>query len=203
MEWGTWKIANSFAYADSSNGTIDNHAYYLKGTPTPEDFNLGNTNYTYAGDAGGTWWTDAGGIALSGTFSYQINNTAITDFDLNVVDNTASPSYGVSIENATVGMSDNSFSITGGIWEFHRTTAAATAATYKSASGSLYGPNAESVGGVWGMREDDTTSSLAASGYFEGSKGATPQTPPTMPTQPKGGGGGADDAGGGGEGAVH
>ncbi len=195
MEWGKWNITDSFTYGNNKSGSIDNYAYYVLGEPTPDTYDLGNSTYTYSGTAQGTWWSATGGTTLTGTFSFEFNRTSVSDFDLSVTGNDGTNDLGVQIDSATGSLNGTQFGIDSntGTWKFHSSGAVIQSATGADANGSLYGPNAENAGGVWGMKSGD----YGANGYFEGTKGATPATAPRMPIHNvgDGGGGGENDAG--------
>jgi len=73
--------------------------------------------------------------------------------------------HSAKIENASGSFSSSHFNIdTGtGYWYLDNATG-----TYdKGAHGSLYGPNGEYIGGVWGICKDSST---GATGIFQGSK---------------------------------
>ncbi|MBN2125733.1 MAG: hypothetical protein JW821_15660, partial [Deltaproteobacteria bacterium] len=62
---------------------------------------------------------------------------------------------------------DGTFSVSGGTWLISAEGSVGSP-TSKAASGRLYGPNAEEIGGVWGMSYEDECAKLNAAGVFAG-----------------------------------
>ncbi len=187
MEWGRWNVLETFYYdydneipSLSSQGSISNYAYYVKGVPTPGGVNVGLENYTYTGSAGGTWWSPGGtGEALNsnGIFQCTINGAnGFTSFSMSVdngVDDTTSAYRGVEISGASGTISGSDFVVNAGTFELIEGTTrhiAGLNGTY----GSFYGPNAENTGGIWAMKKE-ADSNIGANGFFEGTQ--QPSTP--------------------------
>jgi len=161
LEWG-YATMPSFAVG-TENFAVDNNAYYVFGqsTPSADLMSLSGSGY-YMGDAFGTYWTSAGGVDMSGSFSCDVNfsSKTLSGFHLSVSGANAS----ASITNATgtIG-ADAHFQLTGGDWKLNGVTPANT-----NAGGSLYGPSGSYIGGPWGM----STDKAAAAGIYKGVKGA-------------------------------
>ena len=101
---------------------------------------------------------------MTGTFSCDVSSSSISNFVVSV----SGGGKTAFISGASGTFNSSSFDInTGtGIWELGP-TGSTVSAVYKSAHGSLYGPNGEFVGGAWGMKKD---SANGATGIFQGSK---------------------------------
>jgi len=199
MEWGFW--AMSLWVSDGSSPypkefAVTDRAYYIDGLVTPDAAVAGMAGaYTYAGPAWGTYFNGGGGTDMTGIFSCAIDMTSktVTDFDMSV-SKTMGPS--ATIGNATgsfVG-SSGEFKITGGDWSLTVYPSAPMpivvggviqAGASASCTGSLFGPNAEHMGGAWAM--DKGSGNHAAVGIFVGDKGGAPippAVPPVIPSPP-------------------
>ena len=137
--------------------------------------------YTYAGSAWGTYFDGGGGTDMVGTFTCEIDMTAnaVTDFDMSV---SGAGSRSASINNASGSFigSSGEFNITGGNWFLSNPSPVSPVST--SCTGSLFGPNAEHMGGAWAM--DVGSGNNAAVGIFVGDKGGTPTIPALPPAIP-------------------
>jgi len=161
LEWG-YATMPSFA-VDTDNFAVNNNAYYVFGRSTPSADLMSLTGSAiYYGDAFGTYWTSAGGVNMSGSFSCDVNfaTKALTNFSLGV--SGANVSAGISGASGTIG-SDAHFQLTGGTWNLNGVTP-----TNTNAGGSLYGPSGSYIGGPWGM----STDKAAAAGIYKGMKSA-------------------------------
>ena len=157
LEWGYWTMPNSFTIGDKTY-LIDNRGYYICGDDTSSMPTTSTADYS--GHAYGTYWSSGGGTDMIGSFSCDVNfNTAaISDFDMTV----SSGGQSASIENASgTYNSDSTFSISNGTWSLNGSTP-----DDKMCHGSFYGPNADSIGGAWGMYKGTE----GAVGIFEGEK---------------------------------
>jgi len=165
MEWGWWTMGTAVTMA-GVDYLIDNKGYYIFGGVTPPTVVAGISG-TYSGDAYGTYWTTSNGTDMTGTFSCEVNGTSgsISNFGLDV----SGGAYSASISGAGGSFSGSSFGISGGTWDLNGNTPSG-----RSCSGSLYGPNAEHIGGAWGMFYDPTPASdgdeNGAAGIFQGTK---------------------------------
>ncbi|MEI7636287.1 MAG: FecR family protein [Syntrophus sp. (in: bacteria)] len=162
VEWGYATVPGSFTVGNTSYA-IDNRTYWITGNNTPSLAVIPGSSATYSGGAGGTYWTAAGGINMSGTFSGDVNFTSamLSNFNLDVSGSGAS----AYIHNASgYFASDASFTITpsSGTWNLNGVTPDRT-----TAIGSLYGSTGVVMGGVWGMYS--TANNTAAVGIFGGS----------------------------------
>lgn len=161
MEWGYWTYTDPIIIGENSY-YFDNKGYYIFGDPTTSDVVSGmHGSFAYSGDAGGTYYTGSGGVDMSGSFSCNVNfdSGSINNFTLSV---SGSGTYSASITNASGSFSGSEFSITGGTWDLNGGRPAK-----KSAYGSFYGPNAQYIGGAWGMYYDSYN---GAAGIFKGSR---------------------------------
>lgn len=159
MEWG-WATIPAFT-VDGINYAVDNRAYYLLGTNTPTLDGFSGTA-RYSGNAYGTYWTAAGGVNMTGSFSCDVSLASsvgnVSGFALDVSGSGAEAH--ISGATGTIG-SDASFTLSGGAWSLNGVTPDQT-----SASGSLYSKYASYVGGVWGM----STANAGAVGNYQGGR---------------------------------
>jgi hypothetical protein len=165
QEWGYWTLSNPFVVGTDTYA-IAGKGYYMVGEPTPDAALAGfSGTAAYTGNAWGTYY---GGHDMTGTFSCDVDFDAtagqISNFGLSVTDGT----YSASITGAAGSFQGTSgaFSITGGTWQLQDASSSYTPGETR-ASGALYGPNAEHVGGAWGMRYD---TAQGATGIFQGNK---------------------------------
>jgi hypothetical protein len=154
MQWGYWTMTNPVVLGGNSY-TVDNKAYYVVGEATYDIDKLKSFgNVTYSGSAWGTYFSPAGGSDMTGSFSTHVNlnNGAISNFTLAVsggarsasVSNATGQIYGYT-HNAT-NCSHFELDPTSGTWLLN-----GGPPTNKAAHGTLYGPNGEHIGGIWGM----------------------------------------------------
>ena len=175
MEWGRWNTKRSF-YMDTSRtlcGWVDN-GYYIFGDVTTDakmsDLASANVQATYTGDAYGTYWTSGGGKDMSGYFQADVDFLpgTITGFEVHVQE-PVTGGVSATISDASGTLSGSQFSIdpSTGTW-----LVGGNDADQKAAYGSFYGPNADSMGGVWRMDISPNGSADAhAVGIFQGNKG--------------------------------
>jgi hypothetical protein len=152
MEWGYWTQTTEMPYTNGYKYWVNNSGYYIEGISTP-DISALSEKWTYEGRAEGTYWTSDGGINMTGSFSADVNfgatSNQISNFSLNVADPSPEPTHYVEITGAGgsfVGGGSPHFTVGGGSWSIKGTEAGSTAGY-----GSFYGPNAEAMGGVWGV----------------------------------------------------
>jgi hypothetical protein len=182
MKWGFWAMSRWVPTTPSPYSyAVTDRAYYLDGVTTPDDAVAGMAgSYTYAGSAWGTYFDGGGGTDMVGTFNCGIDMTArtVTNFDMSV----SGGGKSASIINATGSFNGSSgeFNITGGTWELGNPSPLIPVS--KSCTGSLFGPNAEHMGGAWAM--DYGSGNNAAVGIFIGDKNGTPTTPAMPPPIP-------------------
>ncbi|MBU2620787.1 MAG: FecR family protein [Pseudomonadota bacterium] len=178
MEWGFWAMSRWVPSIPSPSYAVTDRAYYIDGLVTSDAAVAGMAGaYTYAGPAWGTYFNGFRGTDMVGTFTSEINMTAnrVTDFDMSV----SGGSYSASINNASgdfIG-SSGEFKIMGGNWSLNNPTSmpimvngAIQSGASASCTGSLFGPNAEHMGGAWAM--DKGSANNAAVGIFIGDKAA-------------------------------
>ncbi len=180
MEWGFWAMSRWVPLTFPSYAVTD-RAYYLDGLVTPDAAVAGMSGaYTYAGSAWGTYFNGFGGTDMVGFFTSEINMTAktVTDFDMSVSGGGRSAFIG-NASGSFIG-SSGEFKITGGTWELSNQST--FNAVSRSCTGSLFGPNAEHMGGAWAM--DAGNNNNAAVGIFVGNKGGAPITPAMPPVIP-------------------
>ncbi|MBU1183340.1 MAG: FecR family protein [Proteobacteria bacterium] len=182
MEWGFWAMSRWVPVDGNPSFAVTDRAYYIDGLSTPDAVVAGMTgSHTYAGPAWGTYFNGFGGIDMTGSFTSGINMTArtVTNFYMTVSDGDG---YSASINGAGsfIG-SSGEFKITGGNWYLNGTPPISASCT-----GSLFGPNAEHMGGAWAM--DVGAGNNAAVGIFVGDKGgaqtAPSSAPPALPSPP-------------------
>jgi hypothetical protein len=171
MKWGYWTMTELVTIG-TEDYYINNKAYYLIGQATDNLDRVRNLgNVTYSGSAWGTFWSAAGGADMSGSFNTKVNfnSGALTDFNLSVSGGGRSASISGAGGNIYEygNLANNScshFDIdhASGEWKLD-----GVAPVYKAAQGTLYGPNGEHIGGVWGMYGN---SSEGAAGIFQGSR---------------------------------
>ena len=172
QEWGYWTMTDPFAVGGTSYA-VDNRGYYINGQSTT-DANMAalktsGLSATYSGNAYGTYWTANGGVKMGldvgeGSFSTDVNFTsgALSSFSINV-SNTA--------EGKSFLLTDGSGSFTSGTSHFQVTgtgqiTGSASNSADVKAYGSLYGANAQAIGGAWVVGSPAT----GVSGVFQGMK---------------------------------
>ena len=128
---------------------------------------LASVSGTYRGNAHGTYWTSAGGEKMSGNFSSYVDfgSSLISNFKVDV----SGGGHRVLIEGASGYFTAGSqFEIapSSGVWEIDGIKT--TFDDYKEASGSVYGPNGEAIGGIWKL--DNDANDAHATGMFQGTK---------------------------------
>jgi hypothetical protein len=85
-------------------------------------------------------------------------------FNLNVSDGTGD--HSANITGAFGSLNGSEFNLSGGTWTLFK-EGGTKSPFNQSLQGSLYGPNGEEMGGVWGMYYND---GHAATGVFVGDK---------------------------------
>lgn len=174
MDWGYWTMSTP-VNAGADQYYINNKAYYVLGQATENLDRLKNLGeVAYSGSAWGTYWAAAGGTDLSGAFSTKVNlnNGAVSEFTMELKDtlggtkakilNASGTVYGYANPgNNNCGHFD--INPASGTWALNNSSANLK----NAAQGALYGPNAEHIGGVWGMYRDSTE---GAAGVFQGSR---------------------------------
>jgi hypothetical protein len=154
-----------------SDGTydysFDNKGYYVFGDATTStqtsDLASSQVSGTYIGNAYGTYWTNSGGVDMSGNFSAHVDffSSAISNFNVDV----SGGSHSVLIDGASGNFTTASqFQVnSGGTWEIDGNPASS-----KEAYGSVYGPNGEGIGGVWKL--DNDYENAHTTGMFQGTR---------------------------------
>jgi len=173
MEWGYWTQTAPMQDGESDYYYVNNRGYYIAGDNTIDMASLNiNAWWLYSGGAEGTYWEAAGGTNMTGTFDAKVNFMvgAIYDFNLSVE---GGDHY------ARVTGAGGGFDNRGGASNFNVVGGTAVIGSQQSngtfmASGSVYGPAAQSIGGVWGIVENILVPTKYATGIFHGDKqGAT------------------------------
>ena len=170
MEWGYWTQTQAMPGQSVAVYFFDNRGYYVFGDYTTNgrmsDLALNEVSGTYSGDAHGTYWTDTGGANMSGSFSAHVTfaSGSISDFNVGV----SGDGHSVLIDGASGGFTSGSqFEINPGTgtWQIDGADADTGA---KEAYGSVYGTNAEAIGGVWKL--DNDSQGAHATGMFQGTR---------------------------------
>lgn len=166
MEWGYWTQTVPMPDTGGYTNWVDNRGYYIAGDNTSDIQHLSGNIFNYSGGAEGTYWTDAGGANMTGSFNATVNfsTPSVTDFDLSV----SGEGHSVSITNAGGSMSGSAFALSGGTWQIDSSAAMSTAG-----HGSVYGPDAQAIGGVWGIVASGVPPYYTyqhASGIFHGTR---------------------------------
>jgi hypothetical protein len=168
MKWGSWTQTDGMIDTNGDNNWVNNPGYYITGEPT---LNLPSSGtYIYEGWAEGTYWTangglPGGGIPMTGDFNATVDfgvtaGNQITSFNLDIEGGVDPNIHNVTIVNATGSFGAGPhFVLSGGLWFID-----GAGADSKAGYGSFYGPNAEAMGGVWGVRE--LSGDRYASGIF-------------------------------------
>lgn len=176
MEWGYWTQAQPMPDNSEKKYLFDNRGYRVVGDFTHDSKmnSLIENNFsgTYSGTAYGTYWTATSGADMSGTFSAQINFGAaipITNFGIHIFGD----GHTVDISGAEGQFTDPNHpshfvvpSGATGTWKIDGVNAD-TGIYEKIAYGSVYGSNAEAIGGVWKI---DTPAPGHATGMFQGNR---------------------------------
>ena len=163
MTWGRWTM-NDPVSIGAHDYTIDDIARYIYGQTTPNEAVAGFSGTAqYTGDAYGAY---VGNIFMDGNFSSDVNfnNSQVSNFNLNVSDGTGD--HTANITGAFGSLNGSEFNLSGGTWNLFKEGGTKTP-SHQSLQGSLYGPNGEEMGGVWGMYYND---GHAATGVFVGDK---------------------------------
>jgi hypothetical protein len=167
MTWGRWTM-NDPVTIDGHEYTVDDIARYIFGQTTPNETVAGFSGPArYSGNAYGTY---VGDVFMHGDFSCNVNfdSGSVNNFDLDVSSN--DNSHGAHIVDAFGSLNGSEFNLSGGTWSLEKEGGTKTPA-YQGLQGSLFGPNAEETGGVWGMYYNDEH---AATGVFLGNKQTVP-----------------------------
>lgn len=166
LAYGQWEHSGSFTGTDTHQ--FVNHGWWLNGYAPPADIIAQQKgSIPYSGDAYGTLYheqTDA--CDLSGSFSATANfdTGSIQNFSLAVTDG---GTRGATISGGGGSIqSDGTFKIIGGQWHLIHDEISYDP-SHKGAHGRFFGPNAEEIGGDWGMSYG---SLIGASGVWAGKK---------------------------------
>lgn len=171
QEWGYWTLPIAFP-ADGNFFLIDNKAYYILGDHTPDAAMSGfNGTGNFTGMALGTYYSVTGGTDMAGDFSCQVdfNTNSISNFNMEVTGDGKSAAITGATGGFNSGSSHFELNSNSGTWILSNGATPFNPPTYRHSSGSLYGPNAEHIGGAWAM-EQSRTNGDAAVGIFQGDK---------------------------------
>jgi hypothetical protein len=171
-QWGYWQ-SNQPADFIHDNGNyyrlVMDRAWFLEGNHVTTAAEMPSGNYAYSGGAYGTYQGPQA-YALSGAFNCQVNFGAaqVQNFNLDVGDGDAA--HRVIINQSTsISVNRNA---NGNYFTFNGASGTATiggsASTFR-VNGSLYGPQAEEIGGNWGVVKTGPGAE-GATGIFAGSR---------------------------------
>jgi hypothetical protein len=177
MEWGYWSRTDPMNDTNEvDNWVINNSGYYIAGDNTP-DISALNQAWTYSGESKGTYWVDDGsssqssGIDMAGAFSADVNfamtSGQISNFDLAV--SGGGNSVTISGAGGSFAGASSHFTLSGGAWEIN-----GGAADDKAGYGSVYGPAAEAMGGVWGVKKSGDYTETATGIFYSTARVPTP-----------------------------
>ncbi len=170
MVWGYWTQNATMPDDYGDDNWVNNRGYYIAGDNT-SDIDMGNLqllegSWLYSGGAHGTYWTSDGGVNMTGVFDANVNfmDNQIDLFNLAV----AGGGHNASVAGASGSFEGTShFELSGGSAFIDGIPESVPNADF-NASGSFYGPAAQSIGGVWSIMEIE--GSNAATGIFHGDK---------------------------------
>ncbi|MFC1824869.1 FecR domain-containing protein [Thermodesulfobacteriota bacterium] len=174
MEWGRFKMTHSFSVGGESY-VVDNYGHYIGGSNTLDSrmdalaSQLGSV--TYSGTAEGRFWESGGpGVqmtGMAGSFSADVNFNAstqqVTNFNMSV----SGGGKAAAISGGKGSFASSQFSLDRTIGTWTLTPGGAVGEELREAHGAFFGPNAEHIGGVWGMK---INSSTGAQGIFVGGR---------------------------------
>ncbi len=174
MEWGEWTQPSLMMPLAGGSYAFNNKGYWIAGDITPDarmtELAANNKTGTYSGTARGTYYSPAGGTAMTGTFGCNVAFAApvnqITNFTMSVSEaggTFAKIEGATGTFNANAGYRSN-FEITGG-------TASITGSTanFHKTYGAMYGSQAQAIGGVWAIT-GTVGAPPRAVGMFQGTK---------------------------------
>ncbi|MBC8461422.1 MAG: CHAP domain-containing protein [Deltaproteobacteria bacterium] len=169
--WGYW-LQNSIMQAGGANYSVDNRGYYLTGDPTTNaqmtNLMAHNNSGTYNGTANGTYWTNAGGTNMSGTFNANVNFASRSLSNINI--SISGGGHSASISGATATSSGSSSTFIGnsdGQWKIDGATLGSSSS--KDLRGVVLGPTGKAVGGGFGMGQTVDTTGVVI-GIFQGTR---------------------------------
>ncbi|RLB33182.1 MAG: hypothetical protein DRH12_18690, partial [Deltaproteobacteria bacterium] len=167
MEWGYWTMQSSYPDPDTyPNYIVNNPAWYVFGLTTREEVISNLTGMVgYSGNAYGTFWSSSGGVSMNGLFNCQVDFTSGSESGFNL--SVSGGGYGASISGAGGSLNGGEFSLSGGSWQLSTPTGI-DVPDETIGAGTFYGPNAEYIGGSWGMRNGE--SGNTATGIFHGGR---------------------------------
>jgi len=175
MVWGHWNdtdemVRQSNPTAPSGHYVFEPIGYFVYGDVTTTEqmaaITVADTTVTYTGDASGTHAANPS-VTMTGSFTATVDIfpglAEIADFDLTVTGG----GHSATIDSAIGHFFDGSeFEIFSGIWQVDGAEIGVDDIIY--ATGSLYGPAAESMGGIFLIEKDTGTNSVE--GIFAGSQ---------------------------------
>jgi len=203
-QWGYWMSSSPTIFTLMSDGPItyqfvQDKVWFVEGkagtlTTMEQIDNIALTKpgeYNYGGVALGTYFDPTTTADLSGTFNSKVvfGSATITEFNLTVsgkdvsgVDHTVNYGFTGSVP-VSAWATGNMFNIGSGT-----ATIDGVSATCSAVNGSLYGPKAEEMAGVWGVnyRADPygypSSADKGAAGIFAGKQISTNPPAPSPPS---------------------
>ncbi len=171
MVWGYWTQTDPMYAISGDYGLVNNRGYYIAGDNTSDIQHLSGNIFNYSGGAEGTYFTandglPGGGINMTGSFNATVNfsNPSFTDFDLSV----SGGGHSASITNGSGPLHGSEFMLSGGMALIDGVTPQIV-----RAGGSVYGPDAQAIGGIWGMSRGEGPPYYnyhVATGIFHGTR---------------------------------
>ncbi len=168
LAFGKWAHTGTF---EGGMSYFADHAWWLEGLATPDSAIASQKgSFSYSGEAYGTmaYGSSPTVVDMSGSFGTTVNfdTASVQDFTLGVTDG-GSHSASIAGASGSIGP-DGTFSLIGGTWSMTNTDPPITVYHHEG-YGRFFGPNAEEIGGNWGMwGEDYGFKHVGAAGVFGG-----------------------------------
>ena len=174
-QWGYWeaKEAADFTHLNGNYyRLVTDKIWFLEGNYVTKAADMpASGSYAYSGGAHGVYQGPTGGgyANLSGSFNCQVNfgSGSVQNFNLNVADTNGSNRV-IITQSTDVTLNRNA---NGNSFSFNGSSGSASinmsAATFR-VNGSVFGPQAQEIGGGWGAV--NTGTGEGASGVFAGTK---------------------------------
>jgi len=152
-QWGYWAGSDTQFTLDQAGASggpagpyaIDNKVWRIEGFPTADGImNAKTGSYAYSFDVDGTYWSNPGGIDISGSGSCNVNFTSdtINNFGFEALSN--NNQYGAKVSAGTGNITGSTFSIdnNGATYEL-KDAGTYYNANYGRVKGAFYGDNAK------------------------------------------------------------